>query len=176
MEDLLTQARQGDKSAEKKIFEQLLVRFILIAKRRIDSDDAQDIAQDACLTILEKYRTEAPADRFEAWAHGILRNKIGNFYQHRTVRRAWHAGVDEYDASQIAGPAVRQDRSRKLMNCLKKLVRDNQRYARALNLVCQGYRTDEICQRLHIQPGHLYVILNRGRRMLTDCLEKDITP
>jgi len=176
LEDLLTLARSGDKAAERKIFERLLVRFTLIAKRRIDGDDAQDIAQDACLTILEKYRTEAPADRFEAWAHGVLYNKIGNFYQHRNVRRTWHAGVRAYAPAIVSEPGLEHELRRKLLACIRKLVHGNRRYARALNLVFQGFRTDEICQKLAIQPGHLYVILNRGRRMLIDCLDKDVIP
>ena len=176
LEDLLTLARSGDKAAEQQIFERLLVRFTLIAKRRIDSDDAQDIAQDACLTILEKYRTEAPAGRFEAWAYGVLYNKIGNFYQHREVRRAWNSGVAEYEMSRSPQLSGRHDLRWRLVDCVKRLVRVNRRYARALNLVFQGFRTDEICQKLDILPGHLYVVLNRGRRILNDCLEKDIKP
>jgi RNA polymerase sigma factor (sigma-70 family) len=176
LEDLLMRARSGDKAAEQKIFERLLVRFTLIAKRRIDGDDAQDIAQEACMTILEKYRTEAPAGRFEAWAHGVLYNKIGNFYQHRDVRRTWHAGVRAYEPASVSEPGLEHDLRRQLLECLRKLICGNRRYARALNLVSQGFGTDEICQRLAVQPGYLYVILNRGRKMLTECLKKDMIP
>lgn len=176
LEDLLTLARSGDKAAEGKIFERLLVRFTLIAKRRIDGDDARDVAQDACLTILEKYRTEAPAGRFEAWAHGILYNKIGNFYQRREVRRSWHAGVVSGDAAQLSDPPPQQELRRKLLGCIRKLVVGNRRYARALNLMFLGYKTNEICVKLNIQPGHLYVILNRGRRLLINCLDKEVMP
>jgi RNA polymerase sigma factor (sigma-70 family) len=169
---LLALALGGDKKAEETIFEFLLVRFTLLAKRRLGEEEARDAAQDACLTVLQKYRTDAPAGRFEAWAYGILRRKIGNCYQKQDVRGRVMGDVGRIEemADALVGtssPLVR----RKLLECLRLLVRGFPRYARVLNLMYQGYDTKEVCRRLHIRPGYVYVLLNRGRDMLSDCIE-----
>jgi len=50
---IVKKAQNRDKSAETELFEKLFVRFSPIAKQRFKTDYSEDIAQDACLTILE---------------------------------------------------------------------------------------------------------------------------
>ncbi len=171
LQSLLTRAKEGDKTAETGIFEYLRVRFVLLAKRRIGSEYCEDIAQEACITVLEKLKTDAPSEMFEAWAYRILRNKIGNFMQSNSLRQktmihSEHMDYLERPSVEEPDPILR----RRLMDCLKKLVKSYPRYARVLNFTHQGYDTDEICRRMELKSNHLYVMLNRGRRMLGDCL------
>ncbi|MDD4051278.1 MAG: RNA polymerase sigma factor [candidate division Zixibacteria bacterium] len=173
MDQLLALARQGDKEAQEKLFEFLLVRFTLLAKRRMREEEARDAAQDACLTVFQKYLTEAPTERFEAWAYGVLRRKIGNCYQKRDVRsRVMGAETGIDDVADVTGAVLPSHVRRVLLECLRKLVREFPRYARAVNLVYQGYDTEEVCRRLRIRQGYVYVLLNRGRDMLSDCIDK----
>jgi len=57
-----------------------------------------------------------------------------------------------------------------LVECLRELIRGFPRYARVLNLVQQGYGTEEICERMTISRNNLYVLLSRGRKVLKDCI------
>jgi RNA polymerase sigma factor (sigma-70 family) len=173
VDQLLALARQGDKKAEEALFDFLLVRFTLIAKRRLGEEEARDAAQDACLTVLQKYRTEAPAEKFEAWAYGVLRRKIGNQYQKQDVRGKIMGDVARIEeTAQDAEGATAALIRRRLLGCLRLLVRDFPRYARVLTLVYQGFTTAEISRRLRVKPGHVYVLLNRGREMLGACIDK----
>jgi RNA polymerase sigma-70 factor (ECF subfamily) len=61
----------------------------------------------------------------------------------------------------------------KLMECFKKLVNSNQKYARVLNLRYQGYSSDEVSQRLEIDVNNLYIILHRARKALLSCLKEE---
>jgi hypothetical protein len=63
------------------------------------------------------------------------------------------------------------DLKRQLLVCLKKLIKINPIYARAINFVHQGYKTREICEKLNITRNNFYVILTRGRHMLDTCLK-----
>ena len=171
MDKLLVRARQGDKSAEHQLTEFLLVRFNLLAKRRVGGEDARDIAQDACYTVLEKFKTEPVPENFERWAYSVLRKKIGNYYQRRNVRERIITDVSPIENLTAFSGAEDSDIKRRLIECLRRLARFFPRYARVLNFAYQGYDTGEICRRLEIKSGNLYVILNRGRKMLTDCLE-----
>jgi len=164
-------ARDGDLSAEQQLFSHLLVRFTLLAKRRVGTEDARDIAQDACLTVLQKMRAGEAPDHFDAWSYSILRMRIGNYYQKNRVRqRVLPDEVALRQVEQMASVGANPEQLRHLLSCVRKIIVKFPRYARVLNLVHQGYTTAEICRRLNIKPGNLYVVLNRGRRMLSDCL------
>lgn len=172
MDNLLAKAQKGDEKAEKKLFQYLFVRFKAIAKRRIGEGEAEDIAQDACLTVLQKYKTETFSKGFEAWAYGVLKMKIGNYIQGLMVKQKSLAPESEADQTlKSSSPEPDYNLKRKLIDCLKQIIKRNPLYARVLNFIHQGYQTSEICKRLQIRPNNFYVILNRGRGMLKTCLE-----
>jgi len=173
MESLLIRAKNGDKSAENEIFERLSVRFRLFARQKISNKEAaEDIAQKACLTVLEKYKAETFTVGFEAWAYGVLQMGVRNYFYNLADERIELAGVSDNRESGItASKAVNPGIETQLLGCLKKMVTINRRYARILNLTYQGYKTGEICRKLSISPNNLYVTLNRARAMLWDCLK-----
>ena len=171
--ELLPRARAGESSAEEEIFKLLFERFTLFVKRRIgETSEAEDLAQEACMTVLQKYKTEQFTISFEAWAYGVLKMKIGNYLQSARIKRP-HSELDKQPPGhpqttvQAGDPTLR----RQLLDCLKKLTRKNLLYARVVNLIQQGYQTSEITCRLSIQPNYMYTILNRGRSLLRNCLE-----
>ena len=143
----------------------------MIAKRRIGEGDAEDIAQDACVTVLQKYKSSDTPTDFEAWAYKILRNKIGNYLQHREVKKRTMKPFENEESSfreavTDLNPVTRQQ----IVNCFRKLIKSIPLYARVLNLIHQGYSTNEICQHLKIKPNYLYVILSRSRKLLNECI------
>ena len=174
LDDFLHRARQGDPAAEDDIYDYLFVRFVHIAKCKIGSEqDAEDIAQSACLTVLDKYKTCNFEKGMAAWAYGVLKMKIGNYLQSARVRRevtaeGLHDGSSALTAVAPDNPHLRAS----LLECLKLLIKENQRYARVLNLRYHGYDTDEICRRLEITRNNLYVITSRSRDALRECLER----
>lgn len=173
MNHLVELARNGDGDAEGKFLKILFVRFVAIAKRRLGSqDDAEDVAQDACATVLAKYKVDLSIVNFEAWAYGVLRMKIGNYLQKKITRRECPL-LDSESHDMTGGSAQGDDPELglRLSDCVRKLIASFPRYARVLNLIHQGYKSDEICQKLRINPNNMYVILSRGRSMLKCCLE-----
>ena len=176
MNQLLDRARQGDKAAERQLFEFLLLRFRAFAKLKLNEDVADDIAHDACLTILEKVRSGFTPDDFDHWAHGVLRNKIGNYYRHRDIQQRFEAGAGSTDqlpedCRRQATPLLRKN----LLDCMRVLIKEFPVHARVLNLVYQGYDTVEISHRLKLKPGYVYSILSVGRRLLRECMrEKEL--
>ncbi|UCG60434.1 MAG: RNA polymerase sigma factor [Candidatus Zixiibacteriota bacterium] len=172
MQQLVIKAKQGDKAAETQIFEYLRVRFVLLAKRRIGEEHCEDMAQEACITVLEKLKTDSPEENFEAWAYQVLRNKIGNYLQGKNLRQKKMVSTEHIEyLDKPAAADLDPIFKKRLMDCLRKLIKSNRRYARVLNLAHQGFDTEEICQRMEMKSNHLYVMLNRSRKMLSDCLE-----
>jgi RNA polymerase sigma-70 factor (ECF subfamily) len=165
------QARDGDIQAEARLFQTLHVRFVILAKMYLGYEDAQDAAQQACLTVAQKYRELPSEDGFNAWAYQILRNKIGNMLQHRKVESRVLARNENVEARSASG-AVDDDLFRQtLLKALRDIGRHDKRYLRILNLVHLGYSADEIAQRIGVNRNHLYVLLHRGRTLLAEQLE-----
>lgn len=170
MEELARKAVSGDPAAERELFEQLLERFRYLAKRRIGEEDCEDLAQEACATVFEKYRQEQFTVGFLAWAHGVLRMKIGNYLQKKRRKGEREAELVE----EVDTPSHRVDPTlkRHLLDCLHELIRAGGQYARILNLAHQGFATAEVCARVGITANNYYVTLSRGRSMLKDCLQR----
>ncbi len=168
MNCLLANAAAGDRDAEEQLFRTLRARLMIIAKRRVwEKEAAEDVVQQTCLTVLQKYRDEEYPAGFEVWVNTVLRMKIGNYLQSKkTIQQRF-----EYrsGAEQVSEPSP--DLEARLIDCLKKIVRANPRYGRVLNLSYQGYKTAELCGRLHVTTSNLHSILSRGRAVMTRCLE-----
>jgi RNA polymerase sigma factor (sigma-70 family) len=172
LDHIIDMARSGNEAAEKELIGYLHERFLYLAKRRIGGEDATDIAQDACMIILRKYRSCEDHGNFEAWAYKILRNIIGNYLQHKNVEQDHIiAGKDELKQTQNPAEEIDPTFERRLLACLRKILIRNKLYARVLNLTYLGFKTSEICDRLKITAGYYYVILNRGRKALMSCIE-----
>jgi RNA polymerase sigma-70 factor (ECF subfamily) len=170
---LYRDALKGDLIAEHHLFDSLLVRFRLFANQRIwDMDDAEDIVQNALTAIAREYRETKISTSFSSWAYRVLDNRIMSYIQSKSRRARIvkeRATPDNGDKvySSAPDPGLRL----RLLDCLRKVGKVNTRYARVLNFSYQGYRTDEICERLEVTPNNLYVILSRSRSMLEKCLE-----
>ena len=167
-------AKQGNKVAEQKIFEYLRVRFILLAQRRIDGEVAEDIAHEACLTVFEKYQ-DSPSDvEFLAWAHQILRNKIGSHLRNTNYRNGIvHSSDCIEDIIDRKTSNENHEFRMTIIACLRKMAVSFPQYIRILNLSNQGYGAEEICRKLGIKPNYFYVLLHRCRGWLFNCIFDD---
>jgi RNA polymerase sigma factor (sigma-70 family) len=173
VDDLIRRARDGDEKAEKELFQYLLVRFRAFASRRVGDDEADDVAQNACLAVLKKYRTETFTKGFQPWAYGVLKMEVRSYIRTRSDR-ASRLDYRSDTEQMVRTPSVEggYDLKVRLSNCLRKIVQRSRSYARVLNLIHQGFKSDEVCKRLSITPNNFYVILSRGRQMMKVCLKK----
>lgn len=148
----------------------LLVRFGYLAKKRLWVNVAEDIAQEACLTVYEKYTAIPENVLFEAWAYQVLRNKIGNFIQKLESENKLLSEINKTGSNHSETEteiALKID----LERCLRKMAVENKRYHEILILARDGFKTDEICEKLNIKTGNMYVILERSRAKLKKCLK-----
>ncbi|UCC44622.1 MAG: sigma-70 family RNA polymerase sigma factor [Candidatus Zixiibacteriota bacterium] len=163
---------KGDHAAEEQLFQLLSARLRIIAQLKLgDSCEAEDVVQNAVLTILQKRdELDGEAD-FAAWAHRIIEYKILDCYKARQRRVARTEPLTEKtnpSGATLPDPTLEH----RLLDCLSRLDSHNGRHARILNLHYQGYTTDEICDRLRLTRSNFYSILCRARSMLQHCLEE----
>ncbi|MFZ5979546.1 MAG: RNA polymerase sigma factor [Candidatus Zixiibacteriota bacterium] len=164
----------GDKQAKDELFEVLSTRFRLFAHHKIrNRSDAEEVVQEALMTIYAEYDKVTFTTSFAAWAGKVLDNRILNYFRTKQ-RESWRL---EPEAENLPGTMAfkvnaNPDLKRKLLCCLRLICRRNLRYARILNLNYQGYQTAEICDRLKVKPETLYSALSKARSMLESCLKK----
>jgi long-chain fatty acid transport protein len=171
LDQLVAEAKTHNQMAENELFQRLLRRFEAIALRRVGERDYEDIAQEACLKVLEKYKTVDFKVGFSEWSYGVLRNVIGNYYQRAETTKKTTLTNDALEYIRFFPSARdREEHKWQLLECLKTITRLDRRYARILNLVYHGYKIDEICKKLKITPSNCYVILNRARARLKEVL------
>jgi RNA polymerase sigma factor (sigma-70 family) len=172
IDDLLTAAQGGDRTAENQLFDYLLARFRLFARHKIrDGEDCEEVVQEALKTIFEKYRETRFEVSFPAWAHKVLEHKILTFYRN-SARRTRKLSELKDEVPPEAAVQPDRDLENKLLDCLRKLNRANRRHARVLVYNYQGYAVDEICSRLGLSRPNLYTMLSRARNWLVNCLQK----
>jgi RNA polymerase sigma factor (sigma-70 family) len=172
--ELHNQARGGRDQAENRLFDRLTARFRYFTQQKIiDRQDADEIVQEALLTIAAKYKEMEFRVSFAAWAYQVLENKILGYYRQKHSRGKKVVSQEKekgIEAKHTPDPELK----RRLLICLRKISKVNTRHARVLNLHYQGYSVDEICRRLEVTKANLYSILSRVRSLLHLCLEKGL--
>lgn len=143
----------------------------LTALRIENSDDAEDIVQDAFLTMTEKCGEIELRKGLLIWGMGILRKKVGNYY--RKARR--HASLDGdaltrviIERAQVKPMAESTIHRAELRELVDSILENFPLPERAvLSLMFDGLSTIEIADRLY--PERYQNIVNRlhrGRKRL----------
>jgi RNA polymerase sigma factor (sigma-70 family) len=162
----------GDKNAENQLFKKLSVRFRLFAGQRISNkEDCEEIVQKSLIVVVNKYKGIVFETSFSAWSHQVLKNEIMKYYRTKSnYEKMFLRDENNYTQPEIwdRDPVLKQ----KLLECMKKLCKTNTRFARVLNFKYQGFKAEDICEKLGISIGNIYVIVSRARSMLRHCLEK----
>jgi len=164
---------EGGRGAEEQLFEFLTARFRVFVCQRVWNDaDAEEVVQEAMITICREYRQLEFETSFAAWAYKVLKNRILAYISARKRRFDREVSAGDRLGNQVPAVAtVGTELKDKLLTCLKKVGRVNRRYARVLNFSYQGYQTDEICRQMDLKPNTLYSLLSRARKMLETCLD-----
>ena len=104
---LYQNARDGDRSAERELLKHLDVSFRLFAQRRVwNEQDAEEVVQEALLTISTNYGSMEFETSFAAWAYKVLQNKI---LDHVKKKRTRQALADQIDDSKTRASAIGHD-------------------------------------------------------------------
>jgi RNA polymerase sigma-70 factor (ECF subfamily) len=168
---LAAQAAAGDRDAFGSLVQrhQAAVRRLTRAVTG-DAHDADDAAQDAFLSALDRIETYDVARPFGPWLMRIATNAAIDLVRRRTVRRA--DALDERAAARGPSPAVDAEAAEirtKLAAALRELP-ERQRVAVTLFDV-EGYSHAEIAAVLEIPEGTVRSDVFHARRALRVALE-----
>jgi len=177
---LVDQARAGDPGARRALYTQHVDRVFRTVRGMLRSDaDAEDVTQDALLTVLtslHKYRPLADA-RFSAWVMTIAVNTVRRRFRRRRPELTVTGELPDRVDDVAVDPAEDLDRARRRRALLAALAdlpeRDRSivslRYAAELN-------ASEIAATLDLQPATVRKILERARERLGARIDTLLTP
>jgi len=171
MDKLVVRAQKGDKAAENQLFRSLRVRLHRFVKHKIQNeDDVQDLVQEVCQTVAEKYMAEDFHTSFYAWAYEITKNKLGNYFM-REARLSGRVKQLEEESEEVAVRSPNFELKLTTMECLELIARQNKRFIDILHLRIMGESDEEVCGRLRISLGNLRTIRSRGLSQLEKCVD-----
>jgi len=158
--DLVEAARQGDRRAFGRLFEQYaaMVHGILLA--RVPARDADDLVQDVFLAAMQKLHTLREAAAFGGWLAMIARNRVVDF--HRTRRKTTELPDD------LAHTDPEQSEAERVLAVIQTLP-EAYRETLVLRLV-EGMSGPEIAARVGLTPESVRVNLHRGMKQLREKL------
>lgn len=166
---LVEQARAGDVGARRRLYTQHVDRVFRTVRGMLGSDaDAEDVTQDALLTMLtslDRYAPRADA-RFAAWVMTIAVNTVRRRFRRRRPELTATGELPETPDAGVdpAGDLDRARQRRALLIALGELPERERaivslRYGAELN-------ASEIAAAVGIQPATIRKILERARTRL----------
>ncbi len=190
LDTLSERSLAGDPRAEAVLFESLRVRFLPIAKRRVQVDHAEDLVQDTLKIVFDRYGERNEGQGILVWGLTVLRNVIGNFYQAKGRENERLSFVEELPADAacevdfLADTELAQTRET-LMGAIASLAERFPRCGTIFHHLLSSLeyggspnevstRTLKLVQRDHpdMNRGRFYTALHRCRAQLRDILAR----
>ncbi len=126
----------GDLQAQSALFEALRVRFLPIAKQRVQADQAEDLVQETLMIVFDRYRERNDGPGILVWGLTVLRNVIGNYYQAKDREKKRLTFVEELpaDAACEADFLADTEHTQTLETLLKAMDNLAERFPRCGNI------------------------------------------
>lgn len=102
MEELLKQARKGDKESFEKLVNKTYKKLYVIAKAKLmDEEEALDVVWDSMLIAYNKLWTLRELDKFNTWITKIVVNNCNKVIRKRKIREVTfeYENIEDYDVS-----------------------------------------------------------------------------
>ena len=136
-------------------------------------DDAEDVFQETCIVLWQKFDTFQPGTNFLGWALRVARNKAMNFTTTRARRQSrWSPAVQVAIAAELtegrAEPSA--DHLATLADCLEQLQEaDRQLVERCYG---DGVPVRQLAEQTGRSPQSVHNSLRRIRFALLECIER----
>ncbi|MEM9291434.1 MAG: sigma-70 family RNA polymerase sigma factor [Acidobacteriota bacterium] len=175
LEGLLGRVQSGDLQARQSILVFLQARLLPLAKRRVAEADAEDLLQETLLVFDAELDRITSPEAVLAFAHQVLRNKIGNYYRKRDRRRVHHV---DYEAAPEPSATIDADLEvaeleRVLVRALARLGEKRPRCRQIFDGIRAEKEIKEIALQLGIPRARVDDRLYRCRRALKEILRDE---
>ncbi|MBI2838036.1 MAG: sigma-70 family RNA polymerase sigma factor [Acidobacteria bacterium] len=170
----LDRARKGAADAREEICRALWMRLLEVARRRMREEDAQDVVQESMLTIVDRIEHHETPESLLGFAHGVLRNKIGNFYRKRNRHEqvVMAMGRPPEDSRTIDADLAGAELSRIVREAIDELSERSPHCRDVLLGLAEGKRYADLCIELGIPASLIDKRVFRARQALRSIIRK----
>ena len=165
LEDWIEKARQGDRRAQKTIYDSLSAKMFAVCLRYMgDRDSAEDVLQDGFVTLFTKLDSFNGEGSFEGWARKIFVNTALMCLRKKDILKESEDVDVAWNVSSDAPSAVQNIGYKDLMNMVAELPTG---FRTVFNMyVIEGYSHKEIAEELGISEVTSRSQLLRARALL----------
>jgi RNA polymerase sigma-70 factor (ECF subfamily) len=137
----------------------------------LDWNDAEDVFQDACVVLWEKFDEFRPGSNFVAWALRVAQHKAMDFQKSRARRSVfWKADLQDSLMAAMAEADATDDGLAALSGCVAGLgAADRDLVQRCYG---DGVPVRQVAAQLGRSPQSVHNSLRRIRLMLLECIER----
>lgn len=160
-------------AAELEQVHQQLFGFIFALLRNLE--DAQEVYQQTCLTMWEKFDTFEERSSFGTWACGVARNKVMDFRKTSARHQAHFSNAVEEQIAALrmeTPPREMLDRRDALEECLGKLSEKDRALVR--ELYGRGLSVSQLAGQLGRSPHSVHGSWRRVRLNLAECIDRSL--
>lgn len=163
---LVLRVQQGDTAAFQKLVEGYVRRARAIAMRLMrNTEDADDLVQDAFLRVLQKIESVDPDRPFGPWFFRVLVNTGLDTHRRRRIRRTEEEATDVASADPDPAQLTEQSEIRRRFEEALDDLPPRQR-AIVWSFEVDGMSTKEIARSLGVAEVTVRWHLHQGRRAL----------
>jgi RNA polymerase sigma-70 factor, ECF subfamily len=169
--DLVERVRGGDSRAFDLLVTRHMRRAFSVAYRVLGHrEDAEDLVQEAFLTVLERIDTFEAGRSFGPWFYRILVNRGLNLRKARTVRQTMALPLELASAEPLPDRAAEQAELQTRLRRAMEELPEKQRIVVQLFEV-EGFSGAEIAEILDLPAGTVRFHLHQARQALRGALE-----
>ncbi|OLB20995.1 MAG: hypothetical protein AUI12_18470 [Acidobacteria bacterium 13_2_20CM_2_57_6] len=180
--ETIRRAQRGDADAFERIYRAHCRRIYALCLRMAgNSTEAEDLTQEAFLTVLRKIQTFRGESAFSTWLHRIAVNLVLMRFRKKSLPEASQENFEESDGNrcgrreevgapdlQLAGSIDRLN----LERAIKQLPPSHKLVVELHDI--QGYKHKEIAQIMDWSIGNSKAQLHRARRRLRELLQESL--
>jgi RNA polymerase sigma-70 factor (ECF subfamily) len=176
--EAIRRAKRGEAEGFERIYELHCRRVYALCLRMVGNpSEAEDLAQEAFLTVLRKIRTFRGESAFSTWLHRIAVNLALMRLRKKTSPKISHEVTSERDGGglcdELSGPDLQLagsiDRVQ-LQRAIERLAPCHKAVVELHDI--QGYKHKEIAQMMDWSIGNSKAHLHRARTRLRELLQK----
>jgi RNA polymerase sigma-70 factor (ECF subfamily) len=165
---LIERARRGEGDAfDALVRRHMRAAYAVALAHTGERDDAEDVCQDAFVTVLERLDEVRRPEAFIGWLLQIVRNRAHNLRRHQKVRRAQPLDEATGAAAKGKGPAAHTENEElraHLIGALERLPPLQREVVLLYDL--EGWSHREIAAAVGTSEGAARVHLHHARRAL----------
>ncbi len=137
-------------------------------------DDAEDVFQETCLVLWQKFDEFRPGTSFVAWAMRVAQHKVMNFQKKQKRHAVFAASVRDALMTEFATRSSEAASAglASLSDCMDRLTQNDQRMVKLCYV--EGVPVRELADAMGRSPESVHNTLHRIRSWLLNCIRREL--